>query len=220
MATIKSLKSLVAPDVLPCPDPIVNREVVSILLEFCDKTNILTRELSLPIDQTEIDSDRQNSISFDVAEYVEKLRPIKVLELMIDTNSYVPKKRYIKYTLSNWIYVKEDGVKYYHILDDHLIQVYDLLPTDGEIYMRIACKPTRDADEIDDFILEDWSDAIVAGAKWKLLSMPGKDWSDPGAGEFYRREWRRYMSQAKAEMTKNLPGNIHRVNWVDFETGF
>ena len=219
MATIKEFKALVAPDVLSCPDTIINREVVSVLLEFCQKTNILTREMTLEIDTDDIDADLQDAIDFDIHPYINDLRPITVLDLMVDSAIYVPKKRLIQQTHSNWAYIKEDGTKFYTVPEDHLIRVFDMSTSDRNIYMKVACKPKRDVTEVDDFLLEDHAEAIIAGAKFKLLAMPGKEWSDGKSALFYRAEWRKYLSQAKSEAINNLPGFTDRVNPVDFEYG-
>lgn len=217
MATeISEFKNLVAVDVLPCPDPIVNREVVSMLLEFCKKSELLVREFELTIDSNDIDSDLQDSIDFDLSLYATNLRPVSIRELMVDTTEYIPEKRNLQGTLTNWAYIKQAGVKYYWIPANHLIRLFDMATTDTTLYMKAAFKPLRTATQVDDFLFEDWSEAIVAGAKWKILSMPGKEWTDARAAEHYRREWRKALAAAKVVSVKNGTPGDQRMNYQSF----
>ena len=51
MATnITEFKKLVAPDILACPDLIVNREILTVILDFCTKTNILQRDFQIDLE--------------------------------------------------------------------------------------------------------------------------------------------------------------------------
>jgi hypothetical protein len=217
MATdISEFKNLVAVDVLPCPDPIVNREVVSVLLDFCKKSNILTHEFELDVNTNDIDSTMQNSIDFDISAYSTNLRPVTLLELMVGSTQYIPHQRDIRNTISNFSMVKDENYKYFWIVDEDTIRLFDMSTADSILWMRIAFKPLRTATTVDDALFEDWSEAIVAGAKWKILTMPGKDWSDPKTGDFYRREYRRYLSQAKQKTLKGGSGQSEKVNWQSF----
>jgi hypothetical protein len=216
MTLISEFKKLVSPDVLPCPDPIVNREVVSTLLEFCKKTYQLTREFELDIDTDDIDSDLQDSIDLDISEHADNLRPVALVELMVDTTEYIPHKRDIRTTVTNFSSLKDDNYKYYWIPENYLIRLFDMGTANEKIWMKLALKPLRSATEVDDHIFEDWSEAIVAGAKFKLLSMPGKDWSDSEGARYYRSEWRKYLSQAKKATLKGGTAYAEGVNWKSF----
>lgn len=52
----------------------------------------------------------------------------------------------------------------------------------GLIY-RVDLKPTEDADQVEDFLRDEWLMEIAAGARAQLLLMPGKEWSDPMAAK-------------------------------------
>lgn len=216
MTLITEFKNLVAPDVMPCPEPIVNREVMSTILDFCKKSNVLQREFELTVYSDDIDSDLQDSIDFDVSEYAGNLRPVAVLELMVDTTAYIPRKRDIRNTLTNFTYVKDDNYKYFWIPNNYTIRLFDMATGDSNVWMRISLKPLRTVTEVDDFLFEDWSEAIVAGAKWKILSMPGKDWTDQNTAQYYRSEWKKYLSQAKQETLKGGSAQAEGVEWQRF----
>lgn len=217
MVQITEFKNLIAADVMPCPDPMVNREVMSIMLDFCSRTNVLQRDFQLEIDSDEIDADLQDSIDFDISEWSNDLRPVTVLELMIDSNSFVPAARNIRNTHSEFEGVNDVRVKYFWIPNDHTVRVFDLSTNLSNIWMNIAVKPLRAATEVDDSLFEDYSEAIVAGAKWKLMGQTGKEWSDPKGAEVYRKEYRRKLSQTKAKILRASTGVYQEtVQWKSF----
>jgi hypothetical protein len=218
---ISEFKKLVAPDILPCPDPIVNREVVSIIMDFCKKTNILTRDFELDVDSDNIDDEMQNSIDFDISGYAHDLRPTTLLRLLVNSDEYIPYKRNIQNTIENFdsTHVEnwEGHYKYFWIPENDIIRLFDMSSDDSYVWMKVALKPLRTATKVPEFLFEDWSEAIVAGTKWKILSMPGKDWSDPRAAAFYRSEWRKYLSQAKRQSVKGGSGGFgETINWKSF----
>lgn len=219
--SIDEFKALVAPDVIGAPDPLIEREIISSILEFCDKTNSLNREFTFDVDSDYIDDSLQNSLDFDMNLYAAKLRPIRVLNLMVDTTKFLPKERNIQATHDNWEYIKETytNIKYYWFPYDHIIRLYDMETTDKKIWIQISYKPLRTSTTFDDFLYEDHNEAIVYKAKSKLLLMPGKPWTDKESGEWYRRQWRRYLSRAKAQAIREKDGNEARVRWIEFSGG-
>jgi len=226
---IAELKYLVKPDVLSCPDPIVQREVITVILDFCKKTNILQREFELEVDDGDIDTDIQNCIDFDISEFCRDLRPVVLLEMMIDGEHYVPYKRNVRNTLTNWeqtstgagsVIANDNRFKFFWIPNNHTIRVFDMDSDMSTIYFKLSVKPLRDATTIDTDLFEDWSEAIVAGAKFRILKMPGKAWTDgPSAGD-YRREYRKYLSQAKrASMSGGTSTHQETIKWKEFSGG-
>lgn len=217
MATeITEIKNLVAPDVLPCPDPIVTREVTSAILDFCKKSNVLQREFEIALDVDDIDEDMQNAIDIDIEEYAPDLRMVLLLELMVDANAYIPFMRNIRSTITNYTYIQDEDYKYFWLPDNKTVRLFDMKSTDRNVWMKASFKPLRTITEIDDFLFEDWSEAYVAYAKWKILSMPNKDWTDQRTADFYRSEYRKYLSQAKQATIKGGSGQSERVNWKSF----
>ncbi|MHC4757103.1 MAG: hypothetical protein ACYTE8_00440 [Planctomycetota bacterium] len=228
MATtnISEIKYLVKPDVLSCPDPIVNREVLSTILEFCKKTNILQREFQLDIDSNDIDTDIQNCIDFDISEHCRDLRPVACLSFLIDSTKFIPFKRNLRNTITSYDYVGgavdnshaiDDRFKYYWVPNNHTLRIFDMSSSDSKLYVKLSLKPLRTATTIDTDIFEDWSEALVAGAKWKLLKMPGEEWSDRASAQDYKRDWRKYLSQAKQEaMSGGTKVADELIQWKSF----
>lgn len=53
----------------------------------------------------------------------------------------------------------------------------------GTLTLRVAVKPTRDANELDDTQMDRWVDAIVNQAVFRLTSMPERTWSNPSIAQ-------------------------------------
>lgn len=57
----------------------------------------------------------------------------------------------------------------------------------GALTMKVSLKPSRASTTIDSWLFESYLEAIAHGAKWKLMIMPKKPWSD-GATALYHKE--------------------------------
>lgn len=62
--------------------------------------------------------------------------------------------------------------------------------------------PTNDATEIPDLLYDFQKEVIEAGAIFKLLMIPKKQWTDFGAGAAYRQQFYRGVKQARIDANK------------------
>jgi hypothetical protein len=205
---ITTFKKYVAADVLPCPDPIVEREILSVIIDFCDKTHILTREFNVELDSDDIDEDYQNAIDIPLGEWLTTSRPVTVLEFNLDGTTYIPKYRELQNTIPDdvWESLHDDNTIYFSFPSTSTIRIYDRETTDENLYIRMSVKPTRAATTVDDCLLEDWVDTIAAGVKYKIMSMPGKEWTDPAGAAMYYVEYKRGVSRARMKVLKAFSG--------------
>lgn len=228
MATeITTFKKYVATDVLPCPDPIVEREILNVIIEFCEKTHIMQREFAVTFDTdsdglTELDDEYQNAIDVDISEHLSKERMVSVMAFNLDGIDKYPEYRNITNTISDsiWESLHSDNVLYFSMPDSNTIRVYDRETSDTELYVALAVKPTRSATSVQDFLLEDWLEPIVAGVKAKILAMPGKEWTNGRASLMYKLEYRRGISRARAMALKGFskkPVEIHGQNFGEID---
>ena len=218
MATaLSEFVKLVAPDVIPCPTPIVEREVTGAIIEFCEKSDILTKEFNVTLNSDDIDSDTQDSIDIVVGEYLgDTYRPVSIIGIMIDTTPYIPEAREILNTIEYWDIVKEQDTKYFHFVDNYLLRLYDMSTSDSYAYIKMTCKPLRTAETFDEVLYEDYSDVIAAGAKYRILSSADKEWSNTEMMRINYRKWRRGLSRAKMRRNKNFTHVSQHANWRSF----
>ena len=214
---LSEFTKLVAPDVIPTPNIVVNRETVGAIIEFCDKSDILTKEFNVTLDSDDIDSDTQNSIDVVIGEYLgDVYRPASIIKLMVDSTPFTPESREIINTITNWASVKEDGVKYFHFIDNYRLRLYDMSTSDTDLYIKLTVKPLRTALTFDDVLFEDYSETIACGAKYRILSNADETLSNPRMMDIMYRKWRRGLSRAKMRRKKNFTHVSAHANWRSF----
>ena len=103
--TFATFKKYIVPDVLPCPDPIVERELIGTIIEFCKLTHVITKDFDVTLDSDDIDSEYQDSIDVDLNEYFTNYRPVAVVRLNVDGVEYTPQYREILNDIS-WPYLR------------------------------------------------------------------------------------------------------------------
>lgn len=62
--------------------------------------------------------------------------------------------------------------------------------------MRLTLRPQRDATEFPDWLADRYQDAIVAGAKGRLLTMNGRAWTAPQPGAMYLASYAQEVARA------------------------
>lgn len=211
---ITDFRKFVQADVMPCPEPIIDREVLSTIIEFCDKTNILSKEFSITLTEQTIDSDLQNSMDIELSEFFSNMRPVTVLEFNLDGTPKYAKFRDILNTIpdSIWDVQAEDNTIYFSFPSSMTLRIYDRSASENYLFVKLAVKPTRSAEEVDDILMEDWLDVISAGVRYRLLNMPNKEWTDPNVAALMYVDWRRGLSRARMKMLKSYSGKPLEVN--------
>ena len=72
----------------------------------------------------------------------------------------------------------------------------------GVLAVRVATKPTRAALFLDDLLFEDWIEGVVAGAAYRLASMPGEAYSSDSNAMKYASMYRYHLGCARIESSK------------------
>ena len=216
--TFATFKKYIVPDVLPCPDPIVERELIGTIIEFCKLTHVITKDFNVELDSDDIDSEFQDSIDIDLNEYFTNYRPVAVVRINIDGTDYIPKYKEVVNTIDAWdSSVHSDSVKYFYFLSNSTLRIYDMSTADSNLYLRIALKPERDITEVEDENLyEDHLETIAAGVRSRILNMPGKPWYSRLSAQQAHIDWRRGVSKARANFDKGYTRNPQAVNPVSF----
>ena len=214
MATsLATFKKYIAADVLPCPDPILERELIGTIIDFYERTHVVTKDFNVELDSDDIDSDYQDSVDVDLNEYFTNYRPVSVIRLNVDGTDFVPKYKEILNDIDAWEgSVREQGVKFFFFLSNSSLRIYDMETSDSNLYIRMAVKPVRDITEVEDErIYEDYLETIVAGVKARILIMPGKPWTNQTAARQADIDWRRGVSHARSMFDKGYTNNPQTV---------
>jgi hypothetical protein len=175
----ESLLSEVLPMVAGCSDTLAENAIRSAAIEFCERTSAYQSEL-----------DAITTIS-NIYEY--DLEPPtgttvhKILWVTHDGQDLEPlTTTLLEQRVPRW-------------RTDNGLPVYFVQPTASLIWLvpipsaqvvnstiiRAVLKPTHTSTTCDESIMDEYRDAIVNGALFRLLRIPGKDWSDLQGAQLY-----------------------------------
>jgi len=219
MIDIVEFEKLVQLDAPSGARPLITFMVKRSIIEFCEKSWILFKDFSMTLDAADINTSFHNSVDIDLSEYVTDLRPVAVLRLYIDgiewQCEYVDLAQDTEITAYETVFSTTDS-KQITFVNDYTLRIYKVDAAASEIYLRMSFKPLMANTEVDDILYEDWVEPIIAGAKARILALPGRDWTDPQTAAMNYRFFRMGISEAKRRLQKNFADQEHRAEWQIF----
>jgi hypothetical protein len=224
---ITSFTKYVESDLLPCPKPIIEREISNTIIEFCEKTRLLTKVFLIELDKETVPLTRdytittttQDSVDISLSSLFTGVRIVAVDSLNLDGQDKTPKHIEIVNTIPDEVWdamVGENDLGYF-IKSNTEIRFYDVETSDSELSIGLVVAPTRAATTVDDILFERWLEAIAAGTRWKVLSMPGKEWTDKNTAAENYIEFRRGISRARMLRLKEFSTKAQTVNPRPFD---
>lgn len=170
------------PDLPGCPDAIVKQQLLFAVIEFCQETHAWN-EIQDPIRvrerQNEIDVDTPVGARIvavkDVWASNRKLRPVTMPQLF----ELIP----------NWQTAEGSEPTYYNASTDYRSMRIFPIPIDVNnqtITLRVAYAPKMDATSIPDELAIKYWDALIGGAKARLMVIPGKAWTNAQLSAYNR----------------------------------
>ena len=66
------------------------------------------------------------------------------------------------------------------------------------LYCTLALKPSQDAQTLPRWLYEDFAEPVAAGAIWRLMATPGKEYSAPEMAGAYRQMFNQAVDRARA----------------------
>ena len=173
MASFDSLIRDILPYVPGCPDSLIESNLRSATIEFCEKSRAYVHDL-----------DAINAVS-GVFEY-EFDQPTgtevhQVLWATYDGHDLDPiSPRSLELNFPDWrdrggtptVYLQKTPSSFW------LVPVAN---SDKELLMGVALKPTRTSNSISTEFSNTYRDGLMYGAVYRLLRIPAKEWTDPSA---------------------------------------
>lgn len=68
--------------------------------------------------------------------------------------------------------------------------------------IRVALMPVHDATELPDILVDEFREAVVSGALYRLLRMPGRDWTQGDLAAVHLETFNEGMSRAKTRVAE------------------
>ena len=181
MALYESLLPDIIPMVPGCPDTLIESNIRSAVIELCEKAGVYQAELD-PVTTVanlyEYDLDPPTGTAVDKILWVthkgKDLEPI--------TTGLLEQRK------PNWRDADRAGTPEYFVKLSRnafwMVPVPSVTTVNSTI-LRVQLKPTHTSTSCDSQILDDYRDTIVNGALFRLLRLPGKDWTDYTGAQVY-----------------------------------
>ena len=180
------------PEILPavqnCPDSTIEQHIRSAIIDMCEKTEIYQLELD-PVSVV------ANIFDYDLeppsGTVVHRIR-----HATFNGESLEPiSSGLLEQRKPRWR--DENGTPEYFIKQGQstfwLAPVPDASQTNA-VLLRAILKPTHTSTSCDDFIMNDFRDAIVNGALTRLLRIPSRDWTDYTAASVYNSLYNEHLA--------------------------
>lgn len=72
----------------------------------------------------------------------------------------------------------------------------------GALHVDAVLEPSLNAQNIPDFLGEQWGEGIADYAIYEMMMMPGQDWSNPVLAGAYRRKYHEMVSEATVDLAR------------------
>ena len=189
MAAYSSLVKEVLPYVPLCPDSLVEQNLRSATIEFCERSKAYI-----------LDIDPFSTISgvfeydFDIPTGTEVHQ---VLLMTHDGNDMDPiSPRSLELNYPDW----RNRTGNPHVYLQKTPSTFWIVPVPSgpkQVIASVALKPSRTSNNIDTVISNQYRDAIIYGTLYRLLRMPNREWSDVGAAQEYSFQFNQEIKQAE-----------------------
>lgn len=202
MATLDDFYPYVLPDVPGCPEITADVALRAALIEFCEKSLIVQRDHD-PI--TVIANTSDYDLEPPTGQLVAKIMRAWFKNTQLDP---VAPDNVDAATIYNRQFadasIKKAEPKQFLQKDERTITVYPI-PKDtapNSLTLRVAYKPTRKATTFEDVLFEDYAEGIAHGAKYRLLGMANKPWTNGPAAAASMAIFNAAINQARSRATR------------------
>lgn len=220
MATaITILSNRVQPDVIGCPRPVVDNAVIDAIIKFCEETHIIEQAFEHDVLEADITAADNDSVNVDLVNdggVSATLRPVVVTEFRIDGVPWETSYLELLNDLDdlNELYIA--STKYFNYPDRTHIKFLGIEAKDQRFYIKQAYAPLTTITTMDDYIYDRYHKAIEARAKWELMSMPEKDWSNGELALYNMGLYKDGIAEAKSILSHGFTKGNRRPKSMRF----
>lgn len=201
MTNYESFFPYILPEVPGAPEPVIVLAIRNAAIEFCERSLILTRDHD-PITLV------PKVVDYDLEPPIKETLIIKIQRAFVEGSKIDPlaPDQIRDPAIYNRLYAEYEEQpstpQYYLQKDERSITVW---PVPDKIYrnaltMRVAMKPTRDSESVDDVIFEDYAEVIAAGALSRLMASAGKPYTNVQMAAVNKMMFDRGVNLAKLRM--------------------
>ena len=189
MAAYSSLVKEVLPYVPMCPDTLVEQNIRAAAIEFCERSKAYI-----------LDMDPFTTISgvyeydFEIPSGTEVHQILYMTEDGNDMDPISPRSLELNYP--DW----RDRTGNPHVYLQKTPTTFWVVPVPSgsrQVIVSVALKPSRTSNNIDTTISNQYRDANIYGALYRLLRMPSREWTDVNAAREYLAQFNMEITQAE-----------------------
>jgi len=178
MASYESLLSEIIPMVPSCTDTLIEQNIRAAVIELCEKSKVYQVELD-PLTTV------ANTYAYDLeppsGTVVHEIVWVSYNgdDLEAATTALIEQRK------PRWRDQGNEGTPEYFVRQSTTL--FNLVPIPSvtaanSVLMRVILKPTHTSTSCSDDVMNDYRDTIINGAIYRLLRIPGREWTDyPGA---------------------------------------
>jgi hypothetical protein len=203
MANVSSFRDEIRQDLPGCPDVAIDRGVLRACSRFCDKTLMWQYELTA-IDI--VDGTYEYTLTPPANSLIVSLVWVKD-----DSSKVKPKSEsWLDQMLGKgWRTAESSTATYcYMNANKDTLRLY-AIPTEdktGGLEVKVSLKPDHTATTVEDFLYNDYYDAISYGARAYLFSMKEMPWVDLENQAYYDDMFKNEIGKAKANLITGFSG--------------
>ncbi len=184
MAEYRDLIVRVAPDVMNCPDPVIEDAVRDTVREWCEKTWVWQEVVDFEL----VEDDREAVVTLPANTAL-----VSIVYLIEDGNQK---------SLPDNLFIREQTAP---------VVLEDESTSSKTIEARVVLKPSATTTEFPDFMLNGSGEALSYGAKARLMYDVRKLWGNPEMAAFYHSKFRSAIAQEKIKMHQGYSRRTSRV---------
>lgn len=191
---------LITPEVIGCPDPLIRQTLIRSAVEFCQRTFAWT-EFQDPYHL--VSGQRDYELDYPSASQVYALRDVFINGRRIEAQ---PLQR-IAELLPQWeLRGSNEPIFYNAVVGKKEISLYPtpvFTGTAPAMTIRASYEPTPTANSLPDFLGGQYLTAVTAGAKARLMTIPGQAWSNPALAQYYSGVFEEGVLNAKSDILRD-----------------
>lgn len=196
MKSLSTFLPRLLPHVLACPEPLAEQALIDSAIDFCEKSTVIRYipdVVDTVVGQATYDLDLPPNTDFSRVVYLRvngcELSPVLTEEQPVPDAANMGPTRY---------FISQND-------DELLLHLYPTPDKVMPIEMSLVTRPTRNARQVADDLYTYWQEAVVAGALYRLMSVPGNAFSNEVSAMYYGKQAHMLCHNARNE------SNIGRV---------
>lgn len=201
MAAYEDFFPNILPEVPGCAEVLAENAVRNAVIEFCEKSLILTRDHDpVSLKAGIVDYDLEPPTGYIV---------VKVMKAWLENNELTPlapdfvREAAVYNRLFSSYQSNSDTPRAFLQKDERTVSVWGVPDKDYKngLTMRVALKPTRAATSVEDVLLEDYAETIASGALYRLMMSAGKPYTNNEMAAVHKGLFQQGINMARQRAT-------------------